>query len=335
MRLTLALLAGLALLPAPPAGAQAPPEPFSFAAFGDMPYCQPAAPQDCPGEEGRVARLMRDINAARPAFSIFVGDTKGGSEICSDDKVLRAFSWMSLADHPLVYTPGDNEWTDCWQDRGGRFDPLERLALIRSRFFPDEMSLGRRPMRLTRQADIHPAHRGFVENARWIHANTLFATLHVVGSNNNRPTEPEERPAIRPPEGAMAEFEARDAANAAWLNAAFEEASRVGVRAVVLAIQADIFFVQRCGRGFDSGHRAFRAALGRAAASYGRPVLLLMGDSHHFIHDRPMAEAPNLTRVMVPGDRETRAVRVEVTGEADPWRVSLIGPDDRVERVRC
>jgi hypothetical protein len=325
-----------ALLLSLPARAQAPAEPFSFAAFGDMPYCQPTAPQDCPGEEGRVARLMRDINAARPAFTIFVGDTKGGSEVCTDDKLLRAFSWMSLADHPLVYTPGDNEWTDCWQDRGGRFDPLERLALLRNRFFPDANSLGRRPMPVTRQADADLAHRPFVENARWTRGGVVFATLHVVGSNNNRPTEPEERPAIRPPEGAMAEFEARDAANIAWMEAAFAEAARTGARAVVLAIQADIFYLQRCGRGHDSGNRAFRSALGREAARFGRPVLLLMGDSHHHIEDRPMAEAPNLTRVMVPGDKETRAVRVEVDpNAAEPWRFSMIGPDDRIERVRC
>jgi hypothetical protein len=82
---------------------------FRFVAFGDMPYCTPNRPEDCAEEEARVARLMRDINAAAPAFSVFVGDTKGGSEICSDERVLRAFSWMSLARHPLIYTPGDNE----------------------------------------------------------------------------------------------------------------------------------------------------------------------------------------------------------------------------------
>jgi hypothetical protein len=38
----------------------------------------------------------------------------------------------------------------------------------------------------------------------------------------------------------------------------------------------------------------------------------------------------------VPGDKETRAVRVEVDpNAAEPWRLSMIGPDDRIERVRC
>lgn len=325
-----------ALILALPASAQVPAERFSFVAFGDMPYCQPTAPPDCPGEEGRVARLMGAINAARPAFTVFVGDTKGGSDVCSDAKVLGPFAWMSLSEAPLVYTPGDNEWTDCWQDRGGRYDQLERLALIRERFFRDANSLGRRQMPLQRQADLDPAHPRLVENARWAANGVVFATLHVVGSNNNRPTEPGERPAIRPPEGAMAEYEARDAANRAWLAATFAEAMRTGARAVVLAIQADLFYVQRCGAGFDSGHRGFRDALGAAAAAFGRPVLLIHGDSHFWLHDRPVAAAPNLTRIMVPGDRETRAVRVEVDPvAADPWSFTLIGPEDRLMPARC
>jgi len=322
----------LSLLAALPAAA----EPFHFVAFGDMPYCSPARPQDCPAEEGRVAALMREINAERPAFSIFVGDTKGGAELCTDTTVLRAFAWMTLADHPLVYTPGDNEWTDCWQDRGGRYDPLERLALLRARFFRDAQSLGRRPMPLTRQADTDPAHRAFVENARWSHGGVLFATLHVVGSNNNRPTEPEEMPPSRPPEGAMAEYAARNAANLAWLAAAFAEARRTEARAVVLAMQAEMYFADRCGRGQVSGFREMRAALAREAAAFGRPVLLVHGDIHTWLEDRPVPEAPNLTRIMVPGAADTRAVVVEVDpAAARPWAFRLIGPTDRVRTNPC
>lgn len=326
-RLLMPILALLAL----PAAA----EPFRFVAFGDMPYCSPARPQDCPAEEGRVAALMRDINGARPAFTVFVGDTKGGAEICTDDRVLRAFSWMGLANHPLVYTPGDNEWTDCWQDRGGRFDPLERLALIRARFFATAASLGR-PMALTRQADADPQHRPFVENARWAHQGVVFATLHVVGSNNNRPTEAGESPPSRPPEGAMEEYQARDAANRAWLAATFAEARRVEARAVVLAMQAEMYFADRCGRGQVSGFRDMRAALAREAAGFGRPVLLIHGDIHTWLQDRPVPEAPNVTRIMVPGAADTRAVVVEVNPDAaDPWAFRLIGPEDRVRSNAC
>ena len=33
---------------------------------------------------------------------------------------------------PLVYTPGDNEWTDCHRANNGAYNPLERLAFVRS-----------------------------------------------------------------------------------------------------------------------------------------------------------------------------------------------------------
>lgn len=341
-----ALLTLLALLAAAPALAQTPRAaseaqaggagPFVFVAFGDMPYCQPQSPDACPGEQARVARLVREINAAQPAFSIFVGDTKGGSDICTDEKLLQPFTWMMLATHPLVYALGDNEWTDCWQDRAGRYDPLERLAFLRTRFFPNDMSLGRRQMRVTRQADVDPAHRLYVENARWTRSGVVFATLHVMGSNNNRPTEPGETPVSRPPQGAMEEFQARDAANIAWLASTFTEARSSNAPAVVLAFQAELNYVQRCGRGQDSGLRAFREALIREAAAYGKPVLFIHGDSHFWLQDRPFPAAQNVTRIMVPGDRDTRAVRVAVDpAAADPWSFSLIGPDDRAARPVC
>lgn len=311
-------------------------EPFRFVAFGDMPYCSPAQPEACAEEEGRVARLMRDINRERPAFSVFVGDTKGGSEICTDEKLLRAFTWMTLADHALVYTPGDNEWTDCWQTRAGRFDPLERLALLRARFFPDAQSLGRRPMALTRQADIDPAHGIFVENARWVHQGVVFATLHVPGSNNNRPTEADEMPPSNPPAGAMAEFEARDAANRAWLRAAFAEATRINARGIVLSQQADMYYVDRCGQGQRSGFLALRAALEAEALAFGKPVLLLYGDNHSFIQEGHAPGIPNLLRVMVPGGQDVRAVVVEADpGAGEAWRFRLIGPADRADNNPC
>ncbi|RAI59063.1 hypothetical protein [Roseicella frigidaeris] len=311
--LLLALLAG--------AAAPARAEPLRFVAFGDMPYCRPEAPELCPAEEGRVARLMAAINAARPAVSIFLGDTKGGAELCTDERVLRAFTWMGLADHPLVYTPGDNEWTDCWQDRAGRFDPLERLALLRQRFFDRPASLGRRPMPLLRQAA--PA----VENARWMQDGVLFLTLHVPGSNNGRPGEPGEPGARMLPQGerAFAEFRLRDAANRAWLAESLAAAPEA--RAAVIALQADLFYRQVCGAGYDSGYAAIREAIAEAAARFGRPVLLLNGDSHLFVHHRPIAAVPNLTRLQVPGEADVQAVLVTLDPEAaEPYRFELLGP---------
>ncbi|GGC43504.1 hypothetical protein GCM10011504_22420 [Siccirubricoccus deserti] len=294
-------------------------EPLHFVAFGDMPYCRDATPDGCATAVARVERLMATINARRPAFSIFLGDTKGGGEACTDAILLRALDWMALAAHPLVYTPGDNEWTDCWQRRAGGFDPQGRLALLRQRFFANRPHLGAGRMAVERQDSLP-------ENARWVADGVVLLTLHIPGSNNNRPTLPGERPAITPPEGAEAEWQVRDAANQAWLAEGFAKAARIGARGVVVAIQADIFFAQVCGGGYDSGYAAIRAALATAAAGFGRPVLLLTGDSHVFVRHRPIATAPNLTRVMVPGDRDSQALVIGFDpGGPQPLRLEVIG----------
>lgn len=113
MRLSalLAILAGL-LLP----GA-APARPFTFAAFGDMPYCNPQDPEGCRGGLARIEALIGSINAARPAFSVFLGDTKGGNESCSDAIILdRTGTWLNRIagarrfGRPVLLVHGDSHF---------------------------------------------------------------------------------------------------------------------------------------------------------------------------------------------------------------------------------
>jgi hypothetical protein len=319
--------------PGTPAQPPDPGTPFTFAVFGDMPYCGPRdTPASCAAEVTRVEAVVDAINAAQPAFTLYLGDTKGGAEACTDAIVFdRTLGWMNRVEGPLVYTPGDNEWTDCWQDRAGRYDPLVLLGRIRERFFAEPRSLGRAPMALTRQADVDPAHRTYVENARWRQDGVMFLTVHVPGSDNNRP--PDSGPV---PPGAAQEYPARNAANLAWIADSFALAARDGDRAVVVGLQADLYYRDRCGRGTEAGHADTRRALAEAARRFGRPVLLLHGDSHFYLLDQPVPEVPNLRRLLVPGDKDTRAVLVHVDpGAADPFRADLIGPDDRPAEPRC
>ena len=65
-------------------------------------------------------------------------------------------------------------------------------------------------------------------------------------------------------------------------------------------------------------------------------MLLLHGDNHFHLEDRPVPEAPNLVRVMVPGARDLRAVRVDVDPTAaEPFRFALLGEADHPARPRC
>ena len=311
-------------------------EPLRFVAFGDMPYCRDTSPAACATQIARVEALIGAINATRPAFSLFLGDTKGGSEVCDDPTLLRTAAWFARHEAALIYTPGDNEWTDCFSRNAGRFHPPERLALLRRHFFPEPRSLGGAPIALERQSEVMPDQRAFdgalfVENARWAMGGLRFVTLHVTGSNNNLP----EGLRHTPPASAQApaEFAARQAAALAWLTDTAELARREAAGALVVGIQADIY----CYRTEGDGFTALREALVRLAQqSAPRPLLLLTGDSHYFLDERPERGVPNLRRVMVPGDQDIRAVLVtHEPGGAEPFRFSLIGGAADAPRRNC
>lgn len=248
-----------------------------------------------------------------------IGDTKSGSTPCSDELLDAQRDFLNSFAAPVLYTPGDNEWTDCHRPKAGGFDPLERLAYIRQTYFGDgSRSMGADPVTVESQAAD-----GYPENARLLHKDIMFVTAHVVGSNNNFE--------VRDPQ-AVAEFFARDAANVAWLRDSFAAAAAADARALVLAIQADMFEFD-FGMPWDtegwlrhSGFQTFGEALKAEAAAFGRPVLLIYGDSHVFRQGRPFpTTAPALMSLEVPGDKEMHAVEVHANPEAPGvFSVSLL-----------
>src|SRR4051794_28097149 len=153
-------------------------ERFNFMALGDTPYF-------LPGDYDAFGRLIARVNTLKPAFTLHVGDIISGQTRCDDALFLMVRDMFATFDGALVYTPGDNEWTDCHRPNSGRFDPVERLARVREMFFADPTrSLGKAPIKVTPQsADARYAK--FIENARWERAGVVFATLHIPGSNNN------------------------------------------------------------------------------------------------------------------------------------------------------
>lgn len=101
-RLVVALAtAWLALLPGM-AGAE-----FAIVALGDMPYGPPEK------VHGAFAALIEEINRRSPLLTIHIGDTKSGVTPCSDQRLLEQRDFMNRFASALIYTPGDNEWTDC------------------------------------------------------------------------------------------------------------------------------------------------------------------------------------------------------------------------------
>lgn len=296
-----------------------PPEPpVTVGLWGDMPYTADDGP--------RVARIIADMNASDLDFSVFDGDLKGGGP-CADRVYAEARARFDSLVAPLVYVPGDNEWTDC----RGTTDPLERLRHLRRVMFAGTDSLGQRTMPLEHQSDQYPEH------TRWQAAGVVFVGLHVVGSNNNKVTADEgddRTPAQR--RAANAEHEARDAAARAWLRDSFEVALRTRAAGVMLIIQANPGFEvvsaeERVAAGLD-GFDAFLDALREETRRFAKPVALVHGDTHRYRLDHPLLERsgepiPNLVRLETFGSPVLSWVKATID-ERDPqvFRFEPQGP---------
>src|SRR5207342_425963 len=119
---------------------------FSFAAIGDVPY-EPVANgrqvYPVPQYEHVIAHINSDPSIE---FTIHIGDIKAGNTLCEDAVYFANFAYFNTFVNPVIFTPGDNEWTDCHRANNGGMNPLDRLALIRGLFFSDNKSLGQNPV---------------------------------------------------------------------------------------------------------------------------------------------------------------------------------------------
>lgn len=299
-------------------GGEAQNARFEFGLMGDQQYN--------PESQAKFPHLMSELNQADLAFVVNIGDFTGGVGPCSDETFSSRKKDFEASKHPFIYTPGDNEWTDCHSAKEAKYDPLERLAKLRAVFFQGDQSLGQRTLTLTRQSD-DPKYAKFRENVRWSYGDVLFVTLHMVGSNNNRGRTAE----------ADAEYQERNAANLVWLRQAFDIAKRDGSKAIVLITHANPRFENRIpsfrlnkvlqitsASKKPSGFDDFLTVLERETVAFGKPVVLMHGDSHYFRIDKPMFETVGMygqnfgrgiehfTRVETFGFPEAHWVRVIV-----------------------
>jgi hypothetical protein len=300
-------------------------EPFNFIALGDTPY-------NIPADYEKFQRLIGFINQAKPSFSIHVGDIKSGGTLCSEENYAKVAQIFAIFEQPLVYTPGDNEWTDCHRPAAGGYDPLERLAKLRAMFFGiPSQSLGKAPMPVESQANVMPIFAKYVENTRFEKDGVLFLTIHVVGSNNGF----EARQGADQPQTTAAYFE-RDRANVAWLKDGFDAARLRQAKAIIIAMQADPYDTRQATPGLPlaSGFRNIVEAITRGAHDFKRPILVIHGDAHRMelarFQDIDMKPIPGVWRLEVMGEKDVHAIRVTVDPD-DPSMFSfkpLIVPEN-------
>ena len=147
-----------------------------------------------------------------------------------------------------------------------------------------------------------------MENRRWRIGRVQYATLHVVGSDNNCSGD------IAPDPG---ECDARDEATTRWMRETFAAAKRSGAAGVMLFMQAN--------PGWDrsdptrapvrdpqtlapeDGFASFLRALREETIAFRRPVAVVQRDSHYPRVDKPLQDErghrlENFTRVETFGD---------------------------------
>jgi hypothetical protein len=278
------------------------PAPFPFVVVGDIPY-----------GAAQVAMLpswVNRINSERDLrLVVHVGDIQDQTVPCSDGYNRFIKTQFNRFTAPLIYTPGDNEWTDC-SGEGHGAGPTQRLAAVRATFFPKPgLTLGRSPMAVTSDA-----RDGYPENVSVCRDGAMFLTLHVVGSDNGlRPRSGRTAPTAQ----QVAEETARMTADIRHLHGAFTQARQQCPGAVIVFQQADMFSPGTNGVK-ASGPAPFGSlvrALATEAKRFDGPVYLFNGDTHSYRVDQPLATdsewltfydvAPveNLTQVTVDGDK--------------------------------
>lgn len=293
-------------------------KPFTLGLWGDMPY---AKANDGP----KMPALIADMNASDIAFSLYDGDIKDGGSKCTDDVYEAAVAMFNQLKKPVVYVPGDNEWTDCHRTNNGGYDPVERLNHIRKTMFARAESFGQQRMPLEHQGELGGK---FAENTRFFRDGVMFIGLNVQGSNNGRVRTPEDCAfrSNRTPaqcEAANAEWAERDAANIAWMRGSFEKAKAQNAVGVMMVIQADPGFdlpeteeIDESRTPRNDGFWSFVDAMIKETQGFDGQVVLAHGDVHFFKIDKPLQAGgkllTNFTRVETFGSPRIHWVHVTV-----------------------
>jgi len=307
---------------------------YAIGLWGDVPYSDAQALVGVPN-------MIADMNSQKLAFTVNDGDLKQGSGNCDDALYNRSINYLNALEAPAMFTPGDNDWTDC--DRNAGVSSLERLSHERTVFFSTPSTLGQRtfiqevqatPLCLGEKPDHTRFQEPCVENRRWTYGRVTYATLNVQGSCNNLCD-------VGPDPN---EYAARNAANIVWLRETFAVAKANDSVAVMLISQADPGFdrsdstraplrdpltLVQVGTDPD-GFKDFLVAVRAEVIAFRKPVAYVHGDSHYFRVDRPMQDSlgrrlENFTRVETFGDN---ANGVTLTNDVQ-WVKVLVDPKSR------
>jgi hypothetical protein len=294
--------------------------PLSFAVIGDIPYGSTQLSKLA----GRISQINADPQVQLVSH---LGDISSPIN-CSTSYYTTIKSDFDRVADPLVYTPGDNEWADCSRAAVGAANPLERLSVLRTTFFPTPgQTLGQHAISVTAQS-------GYPENVTFTSGGLTFAALHIVGSNNDLNTW---TGYSSPTSAQLAEVNARTKAVVSVIGSAFSTAKASNSRAVVLFTQADMFLSASRGTTYRTAFKAIVRAIASASLAFNRPVFLFNGDTHSFVKNKPLTSStwlsfygittavPKLTRVTIEGGSSVDDwVKVNVVSDSSVLQIQRI-----------
>jgi hypothetical protein len=287
----------------------------TVAVYGDAPYgTSPTDTAELQATPAFIAAINADPDVS---LVMHAGDIHSGKQYCTAkyDHIIRKL-FDSYAD-PMIYTPGDNEWTDCHKagEGGGTYDaqtgqidymrdakgrlidyaggnPVANLDLIRSIFFDHPGSTLGGKGKVTTQAMAfdpnYPSDAEYVENVTYKQSKIRFVTINLPGGSNNdndiwygAPTMSQEQ---------SVEIQTRTAADLHWLDAAFDKATAENAKAVVIMLQADMWDLDGKDVTHLSQFEPLLAEIANRTTAFGKPVLLINGDSHIYRSDNPLKQ---------------------------------------------
>ncbi len=287
-----------------------------FSVIGDTPYG--TSPTDFAQLNANPNFISAINQESSLSFVAHVGDTHAGKQYCTQDynvKILNQWSGFKI---PLIYTPGDNEWADCHKAKegGGKYntatgaidyvvdskgnlvdyaggDPIANLGLIRSLYFSNPGKAFGGALAVHSQAlefdKANPIDKDFVENIWWMDSSgVLFVTVNIPGGSNNGTDPWYGAPSMSPVQ--IQNVNNRTAAVLRWLDTAFAQAKSNNAKSVVIFTQADMWDNDGVTPEHITQYKPYIDKMATNSLSFGKPVLLFLGDSHIYRSDNPLVK---------------------------------------------
>jgi hypothetical protein len=333
----------------------------TLAVYGDSPYgISPTDTTQFDLTPGFIASINAD---PKVDLVLQVGDIHSGKQFCTEAYDRSIFQLWTAFKKPLIYIPGDNEWSDCHKTAEGggaynattgqidyvldasgnpvdyaRGDPIANLELVRSIFFPHPgRALGGGNKFVLSQAvafdRAHPSDKKFVENVILVQSKVLFVTINLPGGSNNDNDVWYGAPT--PSAAQVQEIDERTGADLRWLEVAFSLAKLLNAHAVVIQAQADMWDPEK-GAAHQAAYEPLVKSVADHTVALDKPVLMLNGDSHVYLSDNPFSPT-NPLNFIHPGYTVPSFHRIVVHGSTlpleylrltvDPRRNAPEGPD--------